>query len=42
MGYHYKPTPEEAKRGLELLGSHELMPKYKEYPDLRKINIELD
>ena len=41
MGYHYKPIPEEAKRGLELLGSHELTPKYKHYPDLRKINIEL-
>lgn len=42
MGYHYKPIPEEAKRGLELLGTHDTMPKYKEYPDLRKINIELD
>lgn len=42
MGYHYKPTPEEAQKGLELLGTHDTMPKYKEYPDLRKVNIELD
>ena len=39
MGYHYKPTPEEAQDGLNLLGSHDTQPKYKQYPDLRKINI---
>ena len=39
MGYHYRPTPEEAKRGLELLGSHQEQYKFKQYPDLRKLSI---
>lgn len=39
LGYHYKPTPEEAQKGLELLGTHDTMPKYKQYPDLRKLII---
>ena len=39
MGYHYRPTPEEAKRGLELLGSHQEQYKPKQYPDLRKLSI---
>jgi dTDP-4-amino-4,6-dideoxygalactose transaminase len=40
VGYHYKPTPEDAARGLELIGSIDQQPKYKEYPDLRKIIIK--
>lgn len=39
LGYHYKPTPEEAQDGLNLLGTHDAQPKYHEYPDLRKITI---
>lgn len=39
VGYHYKPTPEEAIRGLELLPNIDQEPKYKEYPDLRDIII---
>jgi len=39
LGYHYKPTPEEAQKGLELLGAHNSMPEFKQYPDLRKITI---
>jgi dTDP-4-amino-4,6-dideoxygalactose transaminase len=42
VGYHYKPTPEEAVQGLALLnGIKELKPKpiYVEYPDLRNITI---
>ena len=40
LGYHYKPTPEEAKQGLKLLGSHDSLPKYYSYPDLRKLTIK--
>jgi len=40
IGYHYRPTPEDAARGLELIGSIDQQPKYKEYPDLRKIIIK--
>jgi dTDP-4-amino-4,6-dideoxygalactose transaminase len=40
VGYHYKPTIEEAIRGLELLQSVDQTPKYKEYPDLREIIIK--
>ena len=40
LGYHYKPTPEEAELGLKLLGSHDSLPKYHEYPDLRKLTIK--
>jgi dTDP-4-amino-4,6-dideoxygalactose transaminase len=39
IGYHYRPTPEDAERGLELLGSHKEEPTPKRYPDLRKIRI---
>jgi len=40
LGYHYKPTPEEAELGLQLLGGHDSLPKYYEYPDLRKLTIK--
>jgi dTDP-4-amino-4,6-dideoxygalactose transaminase len=39
IGYHYKPTIEEAVKGLELLSNVDQEPKYKEYPDLRNITI---
>jgi len=39
VGYHYKPTIEEAVKGLELLPNVDQEPKYKEYPDLRNITI---
>ena len=39
IGYHYKPTIEEAVKGLELLPTIDREPKYKEYPDLRNITI---
>jgi dTDP-4-amino-4,6-dideoxygalactose transaminase len=39
VGYHYKPTIEEAVKGLELLPDVAQEPKYKEYPDLREITI---
>jgi dTDP-4-amino-4,6-dideoxygalactose transaminase len=39
IGYHYKPTIEEAVRGLELLPTIEQEPKYKQYPNLREITI---
>jgi dTDP-4-amino-4,6-dideoxygalactose transaminase len=39
VGYHYKPTIEEAVRGLGLLPNIDQEPKYKEYPDLRNITI---
>ncbi len=42
VGYHYKPTPEEAVQGLALLeGIKETNPKpvHVSYPDLRKITI---
>ena len=37
IGYHYRPTIEDAARGLELLPTVDQEPKYKEYPDLREI-----
>ena len=40
LGYHYKPTIEEAERGLELLPTINEAPKYVEYPDCRNIIIE--
>lgn len=43
VGYHYKPTPEEAVQGLALLeGLKEFPaePKFVQYPDLRKITIK--
>jgi hypothetical protein len=42
IGYHYKPTPEEAIQGLALLeGLKEICPTPKPiiYPDLREIKI---
>jgi dTDP-4-amino-4,6-dideoxygalactose transaminase len=40
VGYHYKPTVEEAIRGLELLPTVDQTPKYHQYPDLREIIIK--
>lgn len=40
VGYHYKPTIEEAVRGLELLPGIDQTPKYIEYPDLREVIIK--
>lgn len=40
IGYHYRPTIEEAVRALELLPSVDQMPKYRQYPDLREIIIK--
>jgi dTDP-4-amino-4,6-dideoxygalactose transaminase len=40
IGYHYRPTIEEAVRALELLPTVDQMPKYKQYPDLREIIIK--
>lgn len=39
IGYHYKPTVEEAVKGLELLPTVDQEPKPKQYPDLREIII---
>ena len=39
VGYHYKPTPEDAQRGLILLAHVNESPKYVKYPDLRDIRI---
>jgi hypothetical protein len=42
VGYHYKPTIEEAIKGLELLQKVKVdnpAPKKVQYPDLRKITI---
>lgn len=39
IGYHYRPTPEEAIIGLEKLSTVDQTPKYYQYPDLRKITI---
>jgi len=43
IGYHYKPTPEEAVQGVALLqGIKEfpVTPKFVQYPDLRNITIK--
>ena len=40
VGYHYRPTIEEAVRALELLPSVDQTPKYFKYPDLREIIIK--
>jgi dTDP-4-amino-4,6-dideoxygalactose transaminase len=40
VGYHYRPTIEEAVRALELLSTVDQKPKYKQYPDLRDIIIK--
>jgi dTDP-4-amino-4,6-dideoxygalactose transaminase len=39
VGYHYKPTTEEAELGSHLLPLINERPKYVEYPDCRKIKI---
>jgi hypothetical protein len=39
IGYHYRPTPEEARLGLELLPAVDQEPKHVAYPDLREISI---
>ena len=39
VGYHYRPTIEEAERGLELLPGLDERPKYVRYPDCRNIRI---
>ena len=40
VGYHYRPTIEEAQRGLELLANyHSQPPQPKLYPDCRQISI---
>ena len=39
IGYHYRPTPEEARLGLELLPAVDQEPKHFPYPDLREISI---
>ena len=40
VGYHYRPTIEDAERGLKLLPLIDQEPKYKQYPDLREIIIK--
>jgi dTDP-4-amino-4,6-dideoxygalactose transaminase len=39
VGYHYRPTIEEAERALKLLPTVNEQPKYHPYPDLREIRI---
>jgi dTDP-4-amino-4,6-dideoxygalactose transaminase len=39
VGYHYRPTIEEAERGLELLPQVAEAPRYVKYPDCRNITI---
>ena len=39
IGYHYKPTIEEAEIGIKLLPQINEAPKYVSYPDLRTIHI---
>lgn len=39
VGYHYRPTIEDAQQGLEKLSLVNEQPKYHQYPDLRDITI---
>jgi dTDP-4-amino-4,6-dideoxygalactose transaminase len=39
VGYHYRPTVEDAVIGLEKLSAVNELPKYHSYPDLRDITI---
>ena len=39
VGYHYRPTIEDAQYGLEKLPQVNEQPKYHQYPDLRDITI---
>ena len=40
VGYHYRPTPEDALKGLQMLAHIDQTPTYKQYPDLREIIIK--
>jgi dTDP-4-amino-4,6-dideoxygalactose transaminase len=40
VGYHYRPTIEDAVRGLEKLPMVDQTPKYHQYPDLREVIIK--
>ena len=40
IGYHYCPTLEDCKRGLEKLAQVDERPKYISYPDCRNLTIE--
>jgi len=40
IGYHYRPTIEDAVKGLGLLPNVDQTPKHKQYPDLREIIIK--
>jgi dTDP-4-amino-4,6-dideoxygalactose transaminase len=40
VGYHYRPTIEEAQRALEKLPMVDQTPKYQKYPDLRQLVIK--
>jgi dTDP-4-amino-4,6-dideoxygalactose transaminase len=40
VGYHYRPTIEEAQQALEKLPNVDQSPKYFKYPDLREIIIK--
>ena len=39
VGYHYRPTIEQAQRGIELLQNFEGLTQRVEYPDCRRIHI---
>jgi len=41
IGYHYKPTPEDALKGLQMINYIDQTPKYKQYPDLRELTINV-
>lgn len=40
VGYHYRPTPEDALAGLQKILTFDQTPKYHQYPDLREIIIK--
>ena len=40
VGYHYRPTPEDALAGLRKIDHFDQTPKYHHYPDLREIIIK--
>jgi len=40
IGYHYRPTPEDALAGLQKIRTFDQTPKYHQYPDLREIIIK--
>lgn len=41
VGYHYRPTIEDAEQGIKLFQNIETNPKLKTYPDLREITINV-